>query len=252
MGVTSLGWRTWGRRWLPLVAAVVVAMAPAAARATTLLEMTVEQTVEVADAVVRGTVVERTPGVHRDGQGNQFIVTFITVAVEHAYIGEGLPDRVRYVIPGGTAPNGDTVSVPSGFPDEAVGAHVLLMLEEVPIEKTYAVTGAAQGRYYVTETSDGRATASRMPVEARFVDRATGQESTAAGTGALMPLEQLEKRIAAVADRTGRSFHADAPPQPRPLPSPAGPEPPSTTDTASQEPAKASKSAVASSEVANQ
>lgn len=182
-------------------------LAPVEARATTLLQMTVEDTVAAADAVVRGTVVAREDGTWRDGKGNEFVVTYISVAVDHAYMGEGVPATVRYVIPGGTAPNGDTVSVPSGFPNERIGTDVLLMIEDTPIANTYAVTGAAQGRYYVTESNTGRATASRMPVDAQLVDRATGKAIDAAGTGALMPLAQLEERIAAAAAKAGRAYH---------------------------------------------
>lgn len=219
MGARSLaGWIA-GRAGLWM--ATLALMGPLAAPATTLVQMTLEQTVAAADVVVRGTVVDRTSGTHRDGAGNEWVVTYIDVAVDHAYVGDHVPATVRYVIPGGTAPNGDIVSVPSGFPNEAVGAEVLLMIEKTPIADTYAVSGAAQGRYYVTESPSGATTASRMPVDAQLIDRATGAQAPAGGSGALMPLEQLEDKIAAAARQQGRAYNAperqaedDPPPHP--------------------------------------
>jgi hypothetical protein len=110
------------------------------ARATSLVELSTEQLVDAADAVVRGKIVEVWSEQDTDG----VVWTRAQVAVSHTYKGD--TNRTAYVIDqvGGTW--GQARTVVHGSARFSIGEEVVLFLETLGSGRTVTV-GMMQGKY---------------------------------------------------------------------------------------------------------
>ncbi|MBX5484890.1 MAG: hypothetical protein IRZ16_23970 [Myxococcaceae bacterium] len=143
------------------------------ALATTVLYQDVPALARQADAIVRGTVVRqqsRWTGDHRR------IVTDVSVRVEDVWK-DTHPEDPREVVlirqPGGVV--GDIGQRVDGFPSFHEGEAVLLFLERRP-DGSFVVSGAAQGKYRIERSADGKeelAIPDAHVADARVVDPST-------------------------------------------------------------------------------
>lgn len=118
------------------------------ARATVMLEASIDDLSREADAVVRGTV--RTTESHLSADGKR-IYTRVTVDVAEAW--KGAPGKtVEIQVPGGV--HGDLGQIVQGAPRFATGEEVVVFLHGLPAgpagtPRTFHVAGLAQGKLHV-------------------------------------------------------------------------------------------------------
>lgn len=130
------------RPWtlFPLAASLLL-LAPAGARAGSLRAKSVEESARTSDAVVRGTVLSTAS---RWAAGH--IVTDVEIAVASAWKGQP-GSRVTVTIPGGVVDDlGQHVDAAPKF---TVGEEVVVFVQRAPNGRMNRVNGLAQGKYRV-------------------------------------------------------------------------------------------------------
>lgn len=138
-----------------LAAAAVVLPAPPA-RATIVLEASLEDMTRVCGLVVRGEVTAVTE--RQEAEGSARPVTDVTLRVAEVLKGALETDELTLTLPGGQA--GEYVMHIPGMPRFLVGQEVVLFLE--PTSKGYVPSGLQQGRFSVLrEPVTGRKVALR-------------------------------------------------------------------------------------------
>ena len=168
------------RPWTLLSLASLLLLAPAGARAATLVAKSVEEAARTSDAVVRGTVVSATS--HWAGS---HIVTDVEIAVSSAWKGQP-GDRVTVTIPGGVV--GDIGQHVDAAPKFTVGEDVVVFVQRAPNGRINRVNGLAQGKYRV-ESGLARPDTDGVRLEAR--------EQLRPGEKLVQPMtvDELEQRV---------------------------------------------------------
>lgn len=171
------------RRPLPLLlAALLPLLVPSAARPSTFLATSVEETARDADAVVRGKVL-RTSSRWVGGR----IVTDAEIAVASAW--KGAPgERVVVTVPGGTV--GDVAQRVDAAPTFTQGEEVVVFASRARRGTGWRVGHAALGKYRVEEGGRVRPGAAG----ARFEPRALPAGERLVEE---MTVDELERRVRA-------------------------------------------------------
>jgi hypothetical protein len=176
------------RTALALTGALAALVPPAAADATTMPALTLEDLTVRATDIVQGTVAEMTPR-----WSNGFLMTDVTVEVTTCIKGACLADSVQVQVFGGTA-DGYVVEA-AGSAHYTAGEQVLLFLE--PVGGTGQVrlrtAGMALGKFHVALAGD-------LPVVERSLEglELLGPAREVAVAENRLALDELERRIASV------------------------------------------------------
>lgn len=180
------------RSWFAVALLLVLALP---AGASTFLEMSREELVEQADAVVAGRVVEVNSFWNREGTA---IVTEAVIEVEESILGNA-PSHVRVRTFGGEV--GDYKIVALGFPTFERNEKLLLFLEPKQ-DGFHKVLGYRQGEYRVRPGKSGREMA--VPTWEADTVRILKADGTPARAPRAVPLEDFKRQIRETADRVGR------------------------------------------------
>ena len=182
------------RNGFKIVLALVVALVPVAAFASTFVAMSSSELVAGADAIVQGRVVAQES--KWDGEGT-IIVTNATVVVDAVLVGTA-PDRVTVQIPGGEV-NGYRVGA-IGFPSFRRGEEVVLFLARRD-DGSMRVVGHQLGHWEVVTRNDGvKVAVPRTEDGATFLTR----DGRTAPEPVTQPLDVFKQNIDRLALETGR------------------------------------------------
>ncbi len=142
--------------------------------ATTVLRLSLIETVDGAEAIVDGRVLATEPIVNESGM----ICTRVTLRVNQYLKGSG-SDRYTFVIPGGEV-NGLARTIP-GFPRFRPGEDSILFLTAQSGKGLRMPVGLAQGKYHVAvDAVTGRKTVKRSAMgDLRFISAQTGEPAQA-------------------------------------------------------------------------
>lgn len=139
-------------------------------QATSVIQLTEEQMVEMSTLIVRGKVAAQ-----RSiwGPNNMGIVTLVTIVVEEEMVGRQAPKQVIVRHFGGTIGK-DTVKI-MGFPAFTVGSEVIVFVQSSPYlpKEEYLLIGLSQGKYEVSRPDDQAAATdlqSKQPLVVRSVE----------------------------------------------------------------------------------
>lgn len=184
--------------WVFLCGALALALVVPAG-ASTFLQVSHEELVTRAEAVVQGRVVEVSSFWNREGTA---IMTEAVLEIEETVVG---PDRshVRLITFGGEA--GGYVIEAHGFPTFQKGQRLLLFLEPALAKEdgAHRVLGYRQGEFEIRKDRQGRELA--VPTwEADHV-RILKADGTPARVPRTVPLGELKRQIRETAERAGRS-----------------------------------------------
>lgn len=184
--------------WLSVLVLAVLAVLPAAARATTVLKLPVEEMTRRADLVVRGEVTDVAV---RSDDRNRPLATVVTFRVSDVLKGQPTSPVLRLELVGGS--NAEHFSRVAGMPGFRPGEEVVLFLEKTPWG--FIPMGLSQGKYTVQRDVAGRARALREVPTARVVRDTQGRYVTAEGADPEddLPLADLVKAVARGLRREG-------------------------------------------------
>jgi hypothetical protein len=185
------------KHWIVVCAALALA-AGAPAGASTFLEVSHEELVEKADAIVQGRVIDVASFWNRQGT---VIMTEAVVEVEDTILGRDR-SHVRVVTFGGTV--GDYRIVAEGFPTFEKGQRVLVFLEPARRGEDGAqrVLGYRQGEFDIRQDKEGREIAvAAWEADTVHIVRKDGTEAQAPRA---MVLSELKSWIRETAARMGR------------------------------------------------
>jgi hypothetical protein len=165
------------------------------AGASTFIEMSREELVEQADAVVAGRVVEVKSFWNRQGTA---ILTEAVIEVEDSILGK-TASRVKVRTFGGEVGKHRIVAL--GFPTFERNEKLLLFLEPEQ-DGAYKVLGYLQGEFRIRADRHGRETA--VPTWEMDTVRILKADGTPARVPRAVPFEDLKRQIRETADRVGR------------------------------------------------
>lgn len=180
------------RAWFGIALTLVLALP---AGASTFIEMTRDELVEQADAVVAGRVVEVNSFWNREGTA---IMTEAVIEVEDSILGNA-PSHVRVRTFGGQV--GDYKIVAHGFPTFERNERLLLFLEPKQ-DGFHKVLGYGQGEFRIRADKNGREMA--VPTWEADTVRILKADGTPARVPRAVPLEAFKRQIRETADRVGR------------------------------------------------
>jgi hypothetical protein len=181
-----------------LLCGVLAVALVAPAGASTFFEVSREELVAQAEAVVQGRVVEVSSFWNREGTA---IMTEAVLEIEETIVG---PDRsyVRLVTFGGEV--GGYVIVAHGFPTFQQGQRLLLFLEESRKSEdgAHRVLGYRQGEFEIRKDRQGRELA--VPTWEADSVRILKADGSPARVPRTVPLDEFKRQIRETAERIGR------------------------------------------------
>lgn len=179
-------------RLAPAAVLLVALSAPALARATVMLEASIDDLARESDTVVLGKV--RSTEGRLSGDGKR-IFTYVTVEVAEAWKGEpGKTVEVR--VPGGV--HGEFGQIVQGAPRFTGGEEVVIFLRRVSAgSQLFQVSGLAQGKLRVEREPDREPVA--MPdLRGLELTRSAEEPAFPAKPVAPIPVAELRSRVEAV------------------------------------------------------
>jgi hypothetical protein len=180
------------RVWFGIAMTLVLALP---AGASTFLEMSREEMVEKAGAVVAGRVVEVSSFWNLQGTA---ILTEAVIEVEDSILGR-TPSHVKVRTFGGEVGEHKIVAV--GFPTFERNEKLLLFLEPEQ-DGAHKVLGYLQGEFRIRTDSRGREIA--VPTWESDTVRVLKADGKPARAPRAVPFEDLKRQIRETADRVGR------------------------------------------------
>lgn len=176
------------------------------ARATMVVEVSFEKSVEQAAAVIRGTVTAKEGKFVDVGQEAPVPMTEYTVSVDHVYVGDVTAKTVTLLNPGGVEKDGLKYEIPSGFPDHQIGEDLILMLEPAG-PGNYVVVGLHQGKFFVVKSEEtGKEYVTRTNSSAVVVNAETKQAVSDFTKQQLFDLDEFEAKIEDASAKANKSF----------------------------------------------
>lgn len=143
---------------------------PWVAQATSVIQLSEEQMVEMSTWIVRGKVAAQ-----RSiwGPNNMGIVTLVTLVVEEEMVGRSAPKQITVRHFGGTIGT-QTVKI-SGFPSFTTGTEVIVFVQSSPYlpKDEYLLIGLTQGKYEVYRPDDkesANSLQSKQPMITRSIE----------------------------------------------------------------------------------
>lgn len=178
---------------LALPAILLVALfASAPARATVMLEASIDELARDSDAVVRGTV--RSTEGRLSGDGKR-VFTYVTVEVAEAW--KGAPGKtVEVRVPGGV--HGEFGQIVQGAPRFSGGEEVVIFLRRLPSgPPVFQVAGLAQGKLRV-ERDPIRGPVAAPDLAGLELKTSPDAPAVPAVPVAPLPLSEIRARVEAV------------------------------------------------------
>lgn len=162
------------RRKIFLTVSILVFFLSSLVSATTVLRLSLTETVDGAEAIVDGRVLSSEPFLSESGM----ICTRVTLSVNQYLKGTG-SNRYSFVVPGGTV-NGIARMIP-GFPQFRPGEDSILFLSAESGKGLRMPVGLAQGKYQITlDAATGRKMVKRSAMgDLRFISAQTGEVAQA-------------------------------------------------------------------------
>ena len=153
---------------LRILRLVPVLLAPLAAHAATLQQLSMDQITQLATSVVRAKVISSTANFY-SSSGGSMIYTHYSLAVSEVWKGA---TATEVMLPGGDL-KGQKQSFP-GVPQLRVGGDYLLFLWKSPSTGITHTIGLTQGIFEITPQADGSSVVSRRSSGELMLD-ASGQ-----------------------------------------------------------------------------
>ncbi len=174
------------RNTITIVCLALLCVKPDAAKATQVLEMSLEAMVNKAHSIVMGTVISVRPGYVPEARGRiQTTVSIQTTENIKSPTTQLKQTNLQFVVPGGTV--GRFGQKVAGTPEFTRGEQVLLFLEKQPKSGRLIIVGFSQGLYRILPTTK------TMPAQA-ISDRHGIAMLTRNSKGKLMPSTKASHR----------------------------------------------------------